>query len=294
MRKNAAMQAGPDTHRASAASLLPIAVVAAAVVVLALLVHGGRKGTIVVERETFVAMTVQNGKTNHPAPFVITSIDETSADGALQRSFTSNSITRPGYQEVDVGAALQLYDPADNTVYVTTQQAQQRAIVAQVLNTAPQGSYVGVGTGQLSSVGYSSATLQYVPGRVSIFERQLAAGQFRLAARTTIDGRAALKLVQTRPTVLPVAQNAGSFMSRDTVYVAPGTYDPIEGITRSTLPGLRTTVVIRWLSYKVLPATPGSRRLLSLTARHPTARVVDNARAYVGASQSEIRTTTTP
>jgi hypothetical protein len=294
MRKNAGVYEGPDNHAASAAALIPIAAVAVAVLLLALLVHGGRAGTIVVERQTFVAITVQNGRANHPAPFVITSIDETSANGTLQRSFTSNSITRPGYQEVDVGDALQLYDPADNTVYVTSQQARQRATIAQIQSTAPKGSHVGVGVAHLSSVGYSSATLQYVPGRVSIFERQLAAGQFRLAGRTTIAGRAALKLVQTRPTVIPLAQNASGFESRDTVYVAPGTYDPIEGITRSTLPGLRTTVVVHWLSYKVLPATAVNRRLLSLTARHPTARVIDNAMAYVRASQSEIRTTTTP
>jgi hypothetical protein len=294
MRENAAMPGDADSHRASAASLVPIAIVAAAVLVLALLVHGGSKGTIVVERITFSATTVHNGKTNRPARFVTTSIDETSADGTLQRSFTSNSITRPGYQQVSAGKTMQLYDPADNTVYVTTEQAQQRATSAEIRSTTPKGSHVIVGIGHGTSVGHSSATVQDVPGRTSIFQRRLRAGQFRLAGRTTIDGRAALKLVQTRATVLAIPNNAGGFESRDTVYVAPGTDNPIEEIINSTLPDLRTTVVDRWQSYNVLPGTPANQRLLSLTARHPNARVSDNPLAYLRATQSEIQTSTRP
>jgi hypothetical protein len=290
MRENAGMHGDADRHRASVASLVPIAAVAAAVLLLALLVHGGGKGTIVVERITFSAITVRNGKTNRPAPFVISSIDETTADGTLQRSFTSNSITRSGYQQVIVGDTLQLYDPADNTVYVTTPQAQQRATVAELRSTAPKGSHVSVGIGRGRSV---SAPEQDVPGRTSVYERQVRAGLYRLAGRTKIDGRPALRLVQTRATVLAIPNNSGGFVSRDTVYVAPGTYDPIEELASSTFPGqLRTVVVSRWLSYKVLPATPANQRLLSLTARHPNARVVDDARAYLRANQSEIRTTT--
>jgi hypothetical protein len=288
------MQGGADNRRTSAASLAPMALVAAAVVVLALLVHGSRKGTILVERMAVSATTVENGKANHPTPFVITAIEETSADGTLQRSFTSNSVTRLGYQEVSAGDTIQLYDPADNTVYATTQQAQQRATLAQIRSTAPKGSHVSVGTVHFSSVSYPSAPDQYAPGLISSFERQLRAGQYRLAGRTTIDGRAALRLVQTRATLLPLATQSGRFQSRDTAYVAPGSYDPIEGIVRATLPGLRTTVVNRWQGYRVLPVTPANQRLLSLTARHPNARVIDNARAYLRASQSEIRTSTTP
>jgi hypothetical protein len=177
---------------------------------------------------------------------------------------------------------------------VTTQAAQQRATVAEIRSTAPKGSHAIVGIAHGTAVGYSSATEQDVPGPTSIFERQLRAGQYRLAGRTTIDGRAALRLVQTRTTVLALPNNAGSLESHDTAYVAPGTYNPIEEIISSTLPDLRTTVVNRWQSYKVLPATPANQRLLSLTARHPTARVIDNARAYLRATQSEIRTSTRP
>lgn len=283
------MHGDADRHRASVASLATTAVVAAAVLLLALLVHGNGKGVIVVERITFSSTTVRNGKTNRPAPFVISSIDETTADGTLQRSFTSNSITRPGYQQVIVGDTLQLYDPADNTVYVTTPQAQQRATVAELRSTSPKGSHVSVGIGRGRSV---SAPEQDVPGRTSVYERQVRAGLYRLVGRTTIDGRAALRLVQTRATVLAIRNSLGGFVSGDTVYVAPGTYDPIEELSSSTFPGLRTMVVSRWQSYKVLPATPANQRLLSLTARHPTARVVDDARAYLHANQSEIRTTT--
>lgn len=292
MRENAAIDERPHSQKASPVALVPIAIVALSVLLLALLVSGNQRGTIVAQRITFTAMTIQNTRTEHPAPFVVTSIAETSADGTLQRSYTSNSFTRPGYQEVMVGSTLQLYDPADNTIYVTTQQAQQRAIIAQVRRTAPKGAHISVGTASLSSESYSPSPPASVPARTSVFERLLRSGQYRLAGRTTIDGRAALKLVQTRTTVLPLAPQHGRLQSLATVYVAPRSYDPIEEIVRSTLPGLTTSVVSRWQSYRVLPATAANQRLLSLTARHPSARVVRNARAYLLASQSETRTTT--
>jgi hypothetical protein len=91
-------------------------------------------------------------------------------------------------------------------------------------------------------------------------------------------------------------------VSTTTVYVTPGSYEPIESVNRTRLPGVeyvngtksvgvRTISVTRWRTYRVLPATAANQRLLSLTARHPHARVVDNATAFLRAGQSEIRTT---
>jgi hypothetical protein len=129
---------------------------------------------------------------------------------AAARSPTSNTVTRPGYQEVTAGNTIELYDPANNTIYTTTLQAEQRAIIAHIRSTA-----------------------------------------------------------------------------------APGTYDPVEQITRTTLPGTTIMVVARWQRYQVLDATPANRRVLSLRALHPSARMVDDARAYVNASQGAVYTSTT-
>jgi hypothetical protein len=49
---------------------------------------GGKQGTIVVERIAFSATTVHDGKTTHPPPYLLTSIDETSADGKEQQPKT--------------------------------------------------------------------------------------------------------------------------------------------------------------------------------------------------------------
>jgi hypothetical protein len=181
--------------------------VAVAVLVLALVVAAGKQGTIVVERVAFSATTVQDGKTSHPPPYLLTSIAETSADGTLRRSFTSASVTRPGHQQVIVGATAELYDPADNTLYVTTEQAERRAVIAQTRSTEPKGSHVAVGSTQLAAASYSSATEQYVPGsdehlRTATARRALRAGGPRDDRRT----RCAQTLADTRQRIFDPAQ----------------------------------------------------------------------------------------
>lgn len=283
------MHGGADTHRASAAALIPMAFVAAVVLALALLIAGGRTGTIVVQRITISSTTSRRGKPIHATALFVTAITETSASGAAQRSFTSNSFTRPGFQQVYAGNTLQLYDPNDNTVYVTTEQAQQRALVEQIRRTAPKGTTVHVGVAKLQAI--SPSSVAYTPGRTSTYQQLLRVGQYRLVGRATIDGRAALRLVESSSTRLP-RSNAASFESTTTALVVPGSYAPIETINTSRFPGLRVTSVDRWRTYRVLSATRANQRLLSLTARHPHARVVHNALAFLRASQSETRTTT--
>jgi len=289
MRENAAMHAGAESHRASAASLVPMAFAAAAVLVLALLVHGSRKGTIVVQRIAFSATTVQNGKSNRPAPFSIVEITETSADGTDERDLTSNTFGRAGFQQVVAGQTIELYDPIDNAIFVTTAAGEQRAFDQQATLNTPKGSHTSTTTVRLRAV------RSFASGRRSVYEQQLAAGQLTVAGRVSIDGRPALKLVQSRATRLPVLNNnSGAFESADTVYVSPQTYDPIEEIIRSNLPGMTETVLDRWQTYRVLPATSTNRRLLSLTALHPRARIIHSAMGYFRASQSDTRSSTRP
>jgi hypothetical protein len=288
MRENAAMHAGAESHRASAASLVPMAFAAAAVLVLALLVHGSRKGTIVVQRIAFSATTVQNGKSNRPAPFSIVEITETSADGTDERDLTSNTFGRAGFQQVVAGQTIELYDPIDNTIFVTTAAGEQRAFDQQATLNTPTGSHTTT-TVRLRAV------RSFASGRRSVYEQQLAAGQLTVAGRVSIDGRPALKLVQSRATRLPVLNNnSGAYKSLGTMYVTPQTYDPIEEIIRSNLPGITETVLDRWQTYRVLPATTANRRLISLTALHPHARIIHSATGYFRASQSDTRSSTRP
>ncbi len=198
----------------SPASLIPTAVIAVAVVVLALVVAGKKAtGTIVVERITMNFATATHGKTIHPRSLSVTTINETSAGGIEQRSFTSSSFTRPGFEQVFAGDMIQLYDPVDNTVYVTTEQGEQRAIVAQVRRTAPKGAHVSVGVGKMQLVSASANSVGYVPGRTSVYENWLRDGSYKLVGHDPLDGRAALKLVEASPTRGPNGVRAAEFVS---------------------------------------------------------------------------------
>jgi hypothetical protein len=278
---------GSATKTPSSTSLIPMAFVAVAVVVLALVVSGKtRHGTIVVQRIAIGSSTSHGGKTFHQRTVSVTAITEVSANGQLQRGFTSNSITRLGFQQTDAGSTLQLYDPADNTIYVTTEQAQLRAAMAPLETHTSKGTTSGVGVGRMQTV--SGSSVGYLPGTSSPYGQWLHKSGYKLDGRTTIDGRAAIELVQ--PVPVGPSKSRG-FTSRVTVYLAPRSPDPIETVDNLSLSGMRATSVERWSTYRVLPATPTNLRLLSLTDRHPHARVIDNAEAYLHASQSEIRTT---
>ena len=286
MRENAAMHGGADRPKASAAALLPVALVAAVVLAVALVVKGGETGTIVIERTSISAFSTENGRTEHAPPSYFTEITEAAADGTEQRTFIADSLSRPGFQQLSGGRMMQLYDPLNNTVFETTLSAWKRAVDAEMgIRTSGTGSSVR----QVSAHFYSLGS-EFGPGRESIPQQQLRAHQSRISGRTTIDGRPALELIQHQQNPLP--SHGGSteepFVSIE--YVEPGTYDPIEEITKSTFAGIKQTVIDRWASYTVLPADSKTQRLVSLTARHPGARIVISARGYVQADQSEIRT----
>lgn len=278
------MHGGADGHRASPVALLPTALIAVIFVVVALVVAGNQTGTIVVQRIAFSAAAIQNDQRNPPTSFSITEITQTGPDGSDQRDFTSNTFGGPEVQEVTAGRQIEAYLPRDHTIYVMTQASLRRAFNTQDALTAPKGSHVG----SVQHVSLSSR-LVFTPGRRSIFAQQLYAHQYRVAGRTMIDGRPALRLAQTRRDRLRLAGISGGLESQTTVYVAPGTYDPIEETIRSRLPGGSDTVVERWSVYRVLRATARNRRLLSLSARHPHAHVVHSALAYLRANQAEQR-----
>lgn len=273
MRENAGIDERPDNQSASPVALIPIAVVALAVLLLALLVSGNQSGTIVVERVVWNAVTVQRGQTRRAPPYSLTTITEASAEGSPERTLMRTSITQPGFQYGSAGQTVQLYVPAQHTIYQTTQSALEHLYRAQARASG-------------GSVQSFSATETYTPGRTSVFAQELRAGRYRVARRVIFDGRAALELVQTHPTRLAVPHNSGQFVSDSTVYVDAGTLDPIAEVTIEKFPGANITVRQRWLTYRVLDATPAHQWLVSLTARHPSARIVYGASNYSRGGES--------
>lgn len=274
------MDRGAEIQRTSAAALIPVAFVALAVLLLALVVRGNETGTIVVEHTIFTSTTIQDGKPVRTTPFSMVEITQTSADGSEQRSFTSNGLSRPGFQFVTAGQQIELYDPLDHTVYETTLAGEQRAIHQEVLRSEPNGSYASVQAVRVTS------TIPAVPGSRSIYEQRLMAGDYRIAGRATVDGRRALKLLQTGSALNPAPQ-LHDYESVDTVYVSPRTYDPIERVIKTSFSGVTSTMVQRWQAYLTAPSNRRTQRLLSLTWRHPGARVIHNALAFYRAAQSQ-------
>jgi hypothetical protein len=273
MRENAAMHAGSDGHRVSATTLIPMALAAIAVLLLALLVSGGQRGTIVVEQVTWKALTFVNGKARRPPQYSSITITETSADGQEQRTFTRTSLAKPGVQYVSAGQTEQYYEAADNTIYQTTQGALQRLFAAE----AHQPGH---------SVLRLTARMVYVPGRLSVAAQQLRAGEYRLAGHARFDGRAALVLVQTHPTQLGTPHSIDQDVSDSTMYVSPRTLDPIAEVTRQKLADATIVDSQRWRTYRVLAATPAHQWLVSLTARHPGAHIVHGASNFIRGSSS--------
>ncbi len=104
-----------------------------------------------------------------------------------------------------------------------------------------------------------------VPSDTSAIQAELQHHQLAVSGMTTVDGRPALKLAT--PASLP-QDNATQY------YVDPRTYAPIKTVSRSG----GDLTIITFHRYEVLPDTPRNRKLLSLTSRHPTARI-DNSHA---------------
>ncbi len=140
---------------------------------------------------------------------------------------------RIGTEIAQIGNQEEIYDPATNTIYESQPQGAPPAAQPVASSSDP-----------------SAFTEQ--------IQQQLASGHARVVGPATIN-----------------AQRVTEIVAPDSTYYvrADGSDDPVELIYRNptgTDPGSATTLVFH--TYQLLPAA-GSERLLSLTARHPGARV---------------------
>jgi hypothetical protein len=254
LRENAAVPRISNRMLGSAVVLVVSVASAVVAIVFAPSSTIRQNGTIVVQRFT----ESLSGKARRVAMMTIT---ETSASGAFQRILQADSHQPAGFLEASTGTTLQYYDPRDNTIYAMSLRAYETASDHHRFK-APSEPKRGARR-RLPFAGTFVA-----PGRQSFFGKQLDEHHFHVSGRTTIDGRRALILTPTRQFI---AGGAHRFLG--TAYVTPRTHDPIA----YRLPGS----TIRWSMYRVMPATAAHRRLLSLSARHPTARTVHSASAWV-------------
>lgn len=146
---------------------------------------------------------------------------------------------------------------------ITAAQAQALRAGGAMLNTT------GVGPGGAATRLQIVAAFR-VPSETSSIQTQLQEHKLKLDGTATIDGRDAI--------VLETANGSEKY------YVEPVTYDPIKTIIQNPGGGLLTTT---FSQYQVLPDTPANQRLLSLSARHPGARV-DNSHADYVAAETQL------
>lgn len=142
---------------------------------------------------------------------------------------------------------------------ITAAQAQALRDGSAMLNTT------GVGAGGTETRLEIVAAFR-VPSENRLIQTQLQAHKLELDGTTSVDGRDAIKL--------SAADGTAQY------YVAPGTYYPIKTVVRNPGGGFITTL---FSQYQVMPITPASQRLLSLTARHPSARIDNSHADYVAA-----------
>lgn len=231
-----------------------------------------KPGTIVIQDEDFKVWSTIGAPHKPLHSGGGTTITETSANGAEELVFSATT-GAPGFQAVSAGDARQLYDPATKTIYATTLRALKRLVLQRD----------GPGTSTSDTISFDPAI---TPGRTSVFEQELRRGLYKLDGQVTIDGRRGLKLAPSHGTVVIMDPKTGAHQSLGTVYVTPNGYAPIREVL--SLRHHRTGVT-NWSLYEVLPDTKVNHRLVSLTARHPHARIVHGAAAYVNAETQESR-----
>lgn len=235
-------------------------------------------GAIVIER--FVVESRSDGRTTRFSPEE--TLTETSRGGNFVATYSATGTGSRAQQEVNfAGDAEQIYDPRDNTIYETTFEAIAAAQRRLLEERLPKGSQ-----GQSTSVEYfyASAGVSETPGWTSEYAKDVRDHSYRVEGATSVDGRAALELA---PKVASRREGHG-FETFPTIYVSPETYAPIEAVTHFRPPkGSQfrlSASITHWLEYRVIPATAANRRLLSLTALHPTAKISHSAMAYARAT----------
>jgi hypothetical protein len=149
------------------------------------------------------------------------------------------------------------HPPQPLTITATQEQAlRDGSVMLNVTGIDPRGA-----GGRLQIV-----AAYRVPSETSSIRTQLQAHKLKVHGTTTVDGRDAI--------ALSTADGSAKY------YVQPGTYYPIRTVIQNPGGGLLTTTFSR---YQVLPDTPFNQRLLSLTARHPGARIDNSHADYVAA-----------
>jgi hypothetical protein len=255
-------------------------------------------GTKVAAPGTKIVMVVVRTTDHTPkgtTTFTTRGAAELSPAGVEQGSVDTTSFMDRGFEVMTSGNNEAVYDPTNNTVYETTQDAELAASFKQATQEArklqqrlksnppsakasqrttttvvrPGTKLYGALVG-LTEPGLSGLSDMFVP-HVGRHER--------VVARVTIDGSPALKLAQAwYMTDLGAMGEVGGY---GTMYVTPKTYKPV----RDVLPGGKDTTTNNWLSYRVLPATTANLKLVSLTALHPKATVSHSATGFLRAEQ---------
>jgi hypothetical protein len=216
-----------------------------------------------------------------------------------------------GVEFGEVNGNYELYDPKSNTVYISSQygaditRGRRPGMFVYTLPktpNAPAGSAAAemnahmppplrITAAQAKALRDGTASVGVFPNNrratsnhlkiVAAFRTtdetaqirsQLKSGRLRVSGSITIDGRRAIRLV-------------GAHGSASEEYdVAPGTYAPIREVNRA--PG--SVTILTYSEYRVLPATPANAQLLSLTFRHPSARVDRDHRDFLAAQAGRI------
>jgi hypothetical protein len=231
-----------------------------------------KPGTILIQKLTLRSSSTARGTTNQAPLNTLTTITETPANISNQQVFFSSSLA-PGYQQANGPDTMELYDPATSTIYATTQADWLRDTDGQAQGATTTGAELNAGLMYVAASGEAGA-------HTNIFEEQLQRHLFKIAGRTTVDGRTALKLVRSRGAFIMMNPDSGAFQDVSTVYVSPRSYALIREVATTTG---GVTVIANWSLYKALADTAANARMLSLRARHPQARVVHGAAAFVAA-----------
>jgi hypothetical protein len=265
-------------------------------------VHQPDSGTKVVRRPDSVAnggtivvvvVRTRDGSAKSATTFTTRGAAEISPGGVEQTSVDTTSFMGRGFEAMSSGNSEGIYDPTNDTVYETNQNAELGASMQQLTKTGRElrqrlkSSHPSAQASQRttttiigpSSKQYDSFVAMSEPGLDGLSEMFVphVGRHEHVAARVTIDGHRALKLAQAwYMTDMGAMGEVGGY---GTMYVAPQTYEPV----RDVLPNGDDTVTNNWLSYRVLPATQANLKLVSLTAPHPGARVSHSATGFLRA-----------
>ena len=206
---------------------------------------------------------------------------------------------RSGVETLDLPSGHELYDPRSNTMY-------RFSYYAHDITPAPMpGTFVyrlPSGWMQLASLPYLSDVVSAAPLTITARQAQaLRRGTARIVVLTTPNGQHRL---QVAPAFPPFPYETPSASARQDLGplkvagptmvnghrairlvpihgagefdVAPGTPYPLREI--EVAPGAIITTT--WTEYRVLPGTSSNQALMSLTARHPSARIDDSNQDY--------------